>query len=114
MAQNPNLVRATLDLLILKSLVWEPRHGYGISEWVESATDGSLLMEEGTLYPALHRLRARKLVESEWGLSENNRRAKYYRLTEAGSAHLASESDSWTRYTNVVARALAMETPDRE
>ena len=85
MTQNPNLVRATLDLLILKSLIWEPRHGYGISEWVESVTNGSLLMEEGTLYPALHRLRAKGLVESEWGLSENNRRAKYYRLTDAGT-----------------------------
>ena len=114
MTQNPNLVRATLDLLILKSLIWEPRHGYGISEWVESVTDGSLLMEEGTLYPALHRLRAKCLVESEWGLSENNRRAKYYRLTDAGTHHLGAESASWTRYTEVVARALAMESPGSE
>ena len=90
MAQNPNLVRATLDLLILKALTWEPRHGYGISEWIETATGGSLLMEEGTLYPALHRLQAKNLVESEWGLSENNRRAKYYRLTRGGRRHLES------------------------
>ena len=107
-------MRATLDLLILKSLVWEPRHGYGISEWVESVTDGSLLMEEGTLYPALHRLRGKGLVESEWGLSENNRRAKYYRLTTVGKRHLRAESATWTRYTEVVARALAMETPGGE
>ena len=71
MTQNPNLVRGTLDLLILKSLTREPLHGYGISEWIEHVTDGSLLMEEGTLYPALHRLRGKGLVESEWGLSEN-------------------------------------------
>jgi PadR family transcriptional regulator len=111
MTQNPNLVRGTLELLILKSLTWEPRHGYGISEWIGSVTDGSLLMEEGTLYPALHRLRGRKLVESEWGLSENNRKAKYYRLTRDGHRHLAAEAASWTKYTKAVARALAMESP---
>ena len=111
MTQNPNLLRGTLDLLILKSLTWEPRHGYGISEWIEGVTDGSLLMEEGTLYPALHRLRGKKLVESEWGLSENNRRAKYYRLTPEGVKHLAAEAASRARYTDAVARALAMESP---
>ncbi|MEM7416041.1 MAG: PadR family transcriptional regulator [Gemmatimonadota bacterium] len=111
MTQNPNLVRATLELLILKSLTWEPRHGYGIADWIQTVTDGTLLMEEGTLYPALHRLHGRELIESEWGLSENNRRAKYYSLTTAGSRHLSSESESWTRYTNAVARALATEKP---
>lgn len=111
MTQNPNLLRGTLDMLILKSLTWEPRHGYAISEWIEQVTDGSLLMEEGTLYPALHRLRGRGFVESEWGLSENNRRAKYYRLTAEGVRWLEVEAASWTRYTNAVARALAMETP---
>jgi len=111
MTQNPNLVRGTLDLLILKSLTWEQRHGYGISEWIELVTDGSLLMEEGTLYPALHRLRGKGLVESEWGLSENNRRAKYYRLTRDGQKHLDAEAASWTRYTSAVAKALAMEAP---
>lgn len=111
MTQNPNLVRGTLDLLILKSLTWEPRHGYGISEWIESVTDGSLLMEEGTLYPALHRLRGKGWIQSEWGLSENNRRAKYYRMTSDGIGHLAAESDSWKRYTMAIARALAMDSP---
>jgi len=111
MTQNPNLVRGTLDLLILKSLTWEPRHGYAISEWMEQVTDGSLLVEEGTLYPALHRLKGRGLVESEWGLSENNRRAKYYRLTADGERHLASEAAAWTAYTDAVGRALAMESP---
>ena len=111
MTQNPNLVRATLDLLILKSLTWEPRHGYGISEWIEAVTDGSLLMEEGTLYPALHRLQGKGWIESEWGLSDNNRRAKYYELTREGVRHLSAEAESWTRYTNVVARALALESP---
>jgi PadR family transcriptional regulator PadR len=111
MSQNPNLVRGTLDLLILKSLTWEPRHGYGISEWIESVTDGSLLMAEGTLYPALHRLQGKGWVDSEWGLSENDRRAKYYQLTAGGVKHLAAEAASWTRYTASVARALAMVSP---
>jgi transcriptional regulator len=113
MTQNPNLVRGTLDLLILKSLTWEPRHGYAISEWIETVTDGSLLMEEGTLYPALHRLHGKGLVESEWGLSENNRKAKYYRLTRDGKRWLEAEAASWARYTDAVARALAMESPRR-
>jgi transcriptional regulator len=113
MTQNPNLVRGTLDLLVLKSLTWGPRHGYGIGEWVQQATDGSLLMEEGTLYPALHRLQARGLVESEWGLSENNRRAKYYRLTDAGGRHLHAETASWRHYNAMVERALAMDAPGR-
>ena len=113
MTQNPNLVRGTLDLLILKSLTWGPRHGYGIGEWVQQATNGSLLMEEGTLYPALHRLQARGLVESEWGLSENNRRAKYYRITGPGDKHLLAETESWRHYNEMVGRALAMEAPVR-
>ena len=112
MSQNPNLVRGTLDLLILKALTWEPRHGYGISEWIEQVTDGSLLMEEGTLYPALHRLQGKGMLESEWGLSENNRRAKYYRLTPEGERYLIVEADSWARYTDAVARALAMQSPN--
>jgi len=113
MTQNPNLVRGTLDLLILKSLTWEPKHGYGISEWIEVVTEGALLMEEGTLYPALHRLEAKGWIDSEWGLSENNRRAKYYRRTRAGSQHLERDAESWTRYTAAVARALEMESPLR-
>ena len=111
MAQNPNLVRGTLELLILKSLTWEPLHGYGIAEWIERVTDGSLLAEEGTLYPALHRLRDKGLVASEWGLSENNRRAKYYRLTRAGERHLETGTASWAEYSRAVAKALAVDPP---
>ena len=112
MTQNPNLVRATLDLLILKSLTWEPRHGYGITEWIEGVTDGGLLLEEGTLYPALHRLKGKGFVQSEWGLSDNNRRAKYYELTPEGARHLERETASWSQYTQTVDRALALERPD--
>lgn len=111
MAQNPNLVRGTLDLLILKSLTWGPLHGYGVSEWIERVTDGSVLAEEGTLYPALHRLHDKGYVESEWGLSENNRRAKYYGLTREGERHLEGEAASWAAYSRAVARALAVESP---
>lgn len=111
MTGNPKLLRGTLDLLILKSLTWEPRHGYAVGEWIEQATGGTLLMEEGTLYPALHRLEGKGMLESEWGLSENNRRARYYRLTPQGRRYLDSEAESWSRYTSAVSRALAMRSP---
>jgi PadR family transcriptional regulator, regulatory protein PadR len=101
-----SLLRGTLDLLVLRSLAAGPRHGYAISEWLESATDGTLLLEEGTLYPALHRLEGKGWLEAEWGVSENNRRAKYYRLTLAGQRRLAEEAASWTRYADAVAKAL--------
>jgi len=108
---NLNLLRGTVDLLILKSLTWEAKHGYSISEWIDAVTDGTLLMEEGTLYPALHRLKRKGWIESEWGLSENNRRAKFYQLTGAGRARLDSETTSWQRYSEAVAKALTMGGP---
>ena len=80
------LMRGTLDLLILKALTWGPRHGYGVVDWIEQATESALLVGEGTLYPALHRLEAQGWIEAEWGLSENNRHAKFYRLTATGRA----------------------------
>lgn len=104
-----NLMRGTVDLLILKSLSGERRHGYAVSEWIQAVTDGALLLEEGTLYPALHRLEAERLVEGEWGVSENNRRAKYYRLTDRGRARLEREATTWKRYSRAVAKALAAE-----
>lgn len=111
MTQNPNLVRGSLDLLILKSLSWGPRHGYAVSEWIARATDGQLLTEEGTLYPALHRLKGKGWVHAEWGLSENNRRAKYYELTPSGLEHLDSERERWSGFTAAVTSALELETP---
>lgn len=104
---NLNLIRGTVDLLILKALSREPRHGYAVSEWIQTVTDGTLLVEEGTLYPALHRLEARGWIEAEWGLSENNRRAKYYRLTADGRERLARERSDWDEYASAVAKALA-------
>ena len=108
---NLNLIRGTVDLLLLKSLSWEPKHGYDISEWIEAVTDGTLLMEEGTLYPALHRLQGKGLIAAEWGLSENKRRAKYYDLTPEGRRHLEAESANWGRYTEAVERALTTDSP---
>ena len=89
-----DLVRGTLDVLILKALVWGPLHGYAITSLIRRQSDDALLVEEGTLYPALWRLENKSLLEAEWGLSENNRKAKYYRLTAAGRFGKAFESDS--------------------
>jgi len=105
--QNLNLIRGTVDLLILKALSGGERHGYAVSEWIQAATDGTLLMEEGTLYPALHRLEAKGWIEAEWGLSENNRKAKYYALTVEGRGQLGREEAEWGRYAAAVAKALA-------
>lgn len=107
MGGNLELLRGTLDLLILNALSAGRKHGYAISEWIESTTDGRLLVEEGTLYPALHRLARRGLVTAAWGLSENNRRAKYYALSAAGRRRLQREAVTWRRYAEAVAKALA-------
>jgi transcriptional regulator len=107
---HANLLRGALELLILKSLSWEPRHGYGIAEWIESATDARLLVEEGTLYPALHRLESKKWIRADWGLSENNRHAKFYELTSRGRKQLDSETAVWQEYSEAVTKALTLET----
>ena len=101
-----NLLQGTLDLLILKALVDEMLHGYAIAEWIRQRSEDELLVEEGTLYPALHRLEDRGWVESEWGLSENKRRAKYYRLTPLGRRQLTVEVESWGRYVRAVDKVI--------
>jgi transcriptional regulator len=106
------LLKGTVDLLLLKALSWGPRHGYAVSEWLDRVTDGTLLVEEGTLYPALHRLEGKGWIASDWGTSENNRRAKYYRLTAEGRRRLGRESDEWSRYSAAVEQALAAERPN--
>ena len=105
-----HILRESVDLLILKALTWGPKHGYAIAEWIESATDATLLIEEGTLYPALHRLARRRHVRSEWGASENNRRAKFYELTPAGRARLIAQSSTWRQHVDAIAGALALST----
>jgi transcriptional regulator len=109
MTENLSLLKGTVDLLILKALERGPRHGYAVAEWIDAATGGTLLVEEGTLYPALHRLERKRWVEADWGQSENKRRARFYQLTVAGRKRLASESRDWERYANAVGKALATE-----
>jgi transcriptional regulator len=97
-----DILRGTLDLLILKALSWGPTHGYGVARWIEQATDDALRVEEGSLYPALHRLEVRGFVSTDWGVSENNRRARFYTLTKAGRARLKTETASWRRFAAAV------------
>jgi transcriptional regulator len=101
-----NLIRGTLDILILKALAWGPLHGYAISRLIHRQTDEVLLVEEGTLYPALWRLENKGLVDAEWGLSENNRKAKFYRLTPEGRRHLHQETKTWEAYAAAVGKML--------
>lgn len=109
--EDLELVRGTLDLLILKTLTWSPMHGYAIAGSIERRTEEAILVEEGALYPALHRLEQRGWVEAEWGRSENNRRAKYYRLTAAGRAELQARTATWERYTRAVGKVLETVAP---
>ena len=105
-ASSLDLLKGTLDLLILKTLSWGPSHGYGVARWIEQVTDDVLRVEEGSLYPALHRLEKQGWVESDWGLSENNRRAKYYTITPEGKRHLRAESADWSRFSAAVFKVL--------
>lgn len=105
------LVRGTLDVLILKALVWGPLHGYAVTNLIRRQTDDALLVEEGTLYPALWRLESKGLVEAEWGLSENNRKAKFYRLTSGGRRHLRQETKIWEAYAEAVGKVLSASHP---
>ena len=100
------LLRGTLDLLILRALVVQPTHGYGVLRWIERATNDDLQIEEGSLYPALYRLEKRGFIESEWGLSENNRKARFYRLTRLGRKQMDIEVHTFLRFTRAVFRAL--------
>jgi PadR family transcriptional regulator PadR len=99
-------LRGTLDVLILKALVWGPLHGYAITSLLRRQSDHALLLEEGTLYPALWRLENKELLEAEWGLSENNRKAKFYRLTSEGRRQLRQEVKTWEAYATAVAKVL--------
>jgi transcriptional regulator len=111
MDTDGGLLRGTLDVLILKALTWGPRHGYAIAEWVKAITDSDLLVEEGPLYTALHRLEKKGWVVGEWGYSTNNRKAKFYQLTSAGRRQLRAEVTAWERYARAVSRALVATSP---
>ena len=99
----------TLELLILRALSWDAKHGYAINKWIRERTSDAVPVNEGALYPALHRLEARGLLHEEWGVTERNREAKYYSLTAAGRKHLGLEIARWNRYASAVGAALADE-----
>ncbi len=99
-------LQGMLDVLVLKTLTWSPRHGYAIARWIEDATDDALQIEEGSLYPALYRLEKRGLIRAEWGQSELGRRAKIYSLTPAGRAHLRAETVAWSSFVTAVGKVL--------
>jgi len=100
------LVHGTLDALILKTLSWGPRHGYAIARWLEDTTGDALQIEEGSLYPALYRMERKGWIEAEWGVSENNRKAKIYRLTRKGREHLRAETTKWVQCAAAVSKVL--------
>lgn len=101
-----NLLQGTLDVLVLKAVAAETRHGYGVAEWIRRTTDGTLDIEDGALYTSLHRMEKRGWLTSEWGVSESNRRAKYYGLTPAGVEALTGAEQDWSRYAEAVFKVL--------
>jgi transcriptional regulator len=107
-ARTPSeFLQGTVDILILRTLAWEPMHGYAISRWLSNRTGGVLAVDGAALYQALHRLELRKCVKASWGLSENNRKAKYYTLTAAGRTQLRNDSAVWTAYADSVFKVLS-------
>jgi PadR family transcriptional regulator len=102
-----DLLQGTLDLLLLKTLSWGPAHGYSVARWIEQLTGDMLRIGEGSLYPALHRLEEREWIESEWRVSEHNRRAKFYRLTARGRHQLRAETTTWLSFVEAMTRVLA-------
>ena len=107
MASDGHLfLQGTLDVLVLKTLSWGPMHGYGIASWLGDRTDGELEIEEGSLYPALHRMERRGWIDAEWQITEKNRRAKYYRLTRVGRKRLRDDAKAWSRFASAVADVL--------
>ena len=111
MSETLPLVKGTLDVLVLRALAWGPMHGFEITCWLEDRSAGALGVDDSALYQALNRLEGRTLVAAEWGTTANNRRARYYRLTPAGEAHLAAETTRWVRYAETVTDILTGPAP---
>ena len=105
-AKDAGLLQGTVELLVLKRLSWGPMHGYGIASWIESATEDVLRVEEGSLYPALYRMTKKGWISGDWGVSENNRRAKFYRLTKKGRRAFEEQAAGWERLSGAVSRAV--------
>jgi len=100
------MLHGTLDAIVLKTLSWGSRHGYGIAKWIEETTNEAVIVEEGSLYPALYRMERRGWIEAEWGTSELGRRAKFYRITAKGRRQLASETQEWAKFATAVSKIL--------
>ena len=100
------LLQGTLDVMILKALSWGPMHGFDVAKWIRQTTDDVLQIEDGALYPALHRMEHRGLIDADWDLTENKRRAKYYRLTSKGRQQLRVRTSSWDRYSTAVSKVI--------
>ena len=111
MSEALPLVKGTLDVLVLRALAWGPMHGFEITCWLEDRSAGALGVDDSALYQALNRLEGRTLVAADWGTTANNRRARYYRLTPAGEAHLAAETTRWVRYAETVTDILTGPAP---
>ena len=105
-AKDSGLLQGTLELLVLKTLTWGPMHGYGIASWIEGATGDVLRVEEGSLYPALYRMTRKGWIRGDWGTSENNRRAKFYRLTPEGERQFREQTSGWQRLAAAVSEAV--------
>ncbi len=107
-AQLP-MLKGTVDLVVLKALTVEPMHGFGIATWLEEHSSGTLGVDDSAMYQVLHRLEGRGYVSAEWGVTENNRKARYYRLTSAGRKHLRAETEVWLRFTTSVTALLTLD-----
>jgi len=108
--QNLDLLQGSLDVIVLKTLSWEPMHGFGIARWIQRVTDGGFQVEEGSLHPALYRLENKGFVKAEWRITENNRRAKYYKLTAAGRRQLAASTETWNAFAGAMAKIMTAAT----
>ena len=109
MANKADVLKGTLDLMILKALSFGPDHGFGVAKWIHTTTAGALQIDDGALYPALHRLVARDWLRAEWGVSENNRKAKYYQLTPLGRRELRQELSAWQRFAVAMTKIVQAE-----
>ena len=101
-----DFLHGTLDVLVLRTLSWGPRHGYAIARWLETGSGDTLQIEDGSLYPALYRLERKGWIESEWGVTETKRRAKFYRLSRTGREHLRAQTAEWAEFSAAVSRIL--------
>jgi transcriptional regulator len=110
-ASTVDLIQGSLDIIVLKTLSWQPMHGFGIARWIQQTTDDVLQVEEGSLYPSLYRMENRGWVKAEWRITENNRRAKYYRLTAPGRRQLADQTANWETFVKAMAKVLRTNAP---